>query len=149
MIEKTEGGFLMSQIKQVGGRVFERMLSEAGVDEFNGAQGRILYVLWQEDEVPIAKISKSTGLAKTTLTSMLDRMEQSGLIIRSYDKKDRRQILISLTDKAESLRGEYNSISDKINSIYYKDFTDEEIIKFELGLRKILNNLTEEGSKQQ
>ena len=45
----TNGGFLISQVKQVQGRVFDAMLQEAGIEEFNGAQGRILYILWQED----------------------------------------------------------------------------------------------------
>ena len=61
---KTNGGFLMTQIKQVGGRVFEKLLSQSGIDEFNGAQGRILYVLWQLDNIPISELSKKTGLAK-------------------------------------------------------------------------------------
>ena len=39
---ETKGGFLISRIKQVGGRLFDRMLSEADVDAFNGAKGRIL-----------------------------------------------------------------------------------------------------------
>lgn len=46
MLERTNGGFLISKIKQIQGRVFERMLDENGISEFNGAQGRILFVLW-------------------------------------------------------------------------------------------------------
>ena len=76
---KTQGGFLISRIKQVGGRVFERILSEKNIDAFNGSQGRILYILWQKDGVPISELSKETGLATTTLTSMLDRMESKTL----------------------------------------------------------------------
>ena len=53
---------MISQIKQVGGRVFDRILSDKNIDAFNGAQGRILYILWQGDGVPISKLSKETGL---------------------------------------------------------------------------------------
>ncbi len=74
---KTQGGFLMTQIKQVGSRVFEQMLREYGVSAFNGAQGKILYVLWEYGELPITGIAKYTSLAKTTLTSMLERMEDA------------------------------------------------------------------------
>ena len=42
---QTRTGFLISQIKQLQGRVFQRLLTESGVEEFNGPQGRILYVL--------------------------------------------------------------------------------------------------------
>ena len=31
-MEKTNGGFLISQIKQIQGRVFERLLLEAGIE---------------------------------------------------------------------------------------------------------------------
>ena len=47
---KTNGGFLVTKIKQLGDRIFEKILSEKNIDAFNGAQGRILYVLWQKDE---------------------------------------------------------------------------------------------------
>ena len=82
---KTQGGFLITRIKQVGGRVFERILSEKNIDAFNGSQGRILYILWQKDGVPISELSKETGLATTTLTSMLDRMEAANLIYREAE----------------------------------------------------------------
>ena len=88
MVE-TKGGVLISQIKQIQGRIFGKLLTEAGVDEFNGAQGRILYVLWQQENLPIVELSRRTGLAKTTLTSMLDRMEGLGHITRCFDPKDR------------------------------------------------------------
>ncbi|MFH1513398.1 MAG: MarR family transcriptional regulator [Bacillota bacterium] len=143
MLSETNGGFLISQIKQVSGRIFEKLLAQAGVNAFNGAQGRILYVLWQLDGIPIVELSKKTGLAKTTLTSMLDRMEQAGLLRRAYDPADRRQIRISLTGQARLLRGGYDAVSRAMSAVYYAGFTDEEIITFETTLRRILKNLNE------
>lgn len=141
MVSETSGGFLISQIKQISGRIFERLLANAGIDAFNGAQGRILYVLWQEDNIPIAELSKKTGLAKTTLTSMLDRMEESGLLLRIPDKTNRRQIRIALTDQARSLSGKYDKVSQEMNEIYYAGFSDNEITAFENTLERILTNL--------
>ena len=138
---ETKGGFLISRIKQVGGRLFDRMLAEADVDAFNGAQGRILYILWQKDGLTISQISAQTSLANTTLTSMLDRMEQSGLIVRSPSPTDRRALLIHLTDKAKSLQQDYDRISQQMNELYYLGFTDAEILQFEGYLTRILNNL--------
>ena len=148
MISKTNGGFLISQIKQIGGRVFEKILAESGIDAFNGAQGRILYVLWQTDGIPIVELSNKTGLAKTTLTSMLDRMERSDLIRRTYNKSDRRQVIITLTDKASGLRAEYNRVSDEMSEIFYQGFQDEEIERFESDLIRILHNLEEREEKR-
>ena len=143
MISETQGGFLISQIKQVGGRLFEKLLVNAGIDAFNGAQGRILYVLWQGDDVPIREISKKTGLAKTTLTSMLDRMESANLVVRELGRSDKRQIRVSLTSEARKLSDEYNKVSREMSGFYYTGFSDDEIIAFENTLRRVLRNLNE------
>ena len=116
------------------------------MDIFNGAQGRILYVLWEQGKLTSTEIGRLTSLAKTTLTSMLDRMEAGGLIERIPDKKNRRQILISVTDKAKDYREKYDWISDKMGEIFYSGFTGTEITNFEDQLRKIIKNLENEGA---
>ena len=143
MTEDKKGGFLISQIKQISGRIFEKILSEKNIEEFNGAQGRILYVLWQEDSIAIKELSNKTGLALTTLTSMLDRMEKMDLIKRTFDKTDRRKILIILTEKAISLKDVYYEVSEKMSEIVYNKFSKEEINQFEDYLDRILINLNE------
>ncbi len=146
-MEETKGGFLISQIKQIQGRIFGRLLTEAGIDEFNGAQGRILYVLWLEDNLPIVELARRTGLAKTTLTSMLDRMEKQGHLVRCYDNRDRRQIRIQLTDRVCKLEKKYQEVSDEMNRIFYKGFSEQEIKSFEVNLERILDNLETEEVK--
>lgn len=140
---ETQGGFLMTQITQISGRIFERLLTNAGVEEFNGAQGRILYVLWQDDDISIVELSHKTSLAKTTLTSMLERMEQANLIQRVADQTDKRKIRISLTETARKLNDDYNKISQEMNEVYYAGFSEEEVRAFEKELQKILTNLIE------
>ncbi len=141
---ETKGGYLISRIKQKSTRIFDRMLSESGIDAFNGAQGRILYVLWQQDEITISTLSARTSLANTTLTSMLDRMEAGGLIERRPDPADRRSRLIALTGKARALQSDYEQISGRMTERYYAGFSREEIIMFEDCLQRVLNNLEEE-----
>ncbi|WMJ90086.1 MarR family transcriptional regulator [Anaerocolumna sp. MB42-C2] len=138
---KTYGGFLISQIRQLQGRAFEKMLKESGIEAFNGAQGRILYVLWEYEKLSITDIGRLTSLAKTTLTSMLDRMEESGLVERIPDKKNRRQIFITITKEAKGYRKMYDQVSERMNELFYQGFTDVEIEDFENKLRKIINNL--------
>ena len=138
---ESRTGFLISQIKQVQARIFQRLLQESGVEEFNGPQGHILYVLWQKDEVPIVELSQKTGLAKNTLTAMLGRMEDAGLIERRAARSDKRQSLIVLTKKARNLQGKYDEVSQKMNEIFYKDFTQKEVEKIDGFLDRILLNL--------
>ena len=146
---ESRTGFLISQIKQVQSRIFQRLLQDSGVEEFNGPQGRILYVLWQKDEVPIVELSQKTGLAKNTLTVMLGRMEEAGLIERKASDNDKRQSLIVLTKKARNLQDKYNEVSQKMNSVFYDGFTEKEVLTMDGYLDRILENLekTERSTK--
>lgn len=134
---------MISKIKQIQGRVFEKLLVEYGIDEFNGAQGRILFVLWDDDNIPISELSEKTGLAKTTLTSMLDRLEASGHIRRELDPSDRRKVKIKLTKAADNMKNRYDEVSNRMNEIFYEGFNDDEIIAFEDYLTRVINNLIE------
>ena len=78
---------------------------------------------------------------------MLDRMEGLGHITRCYDSADRRQIRIRLTDTARKLEMKYKEVSDEMSRLFYKGFTDEEILRLDAGLETILKNLEEEERK--
>lgn len=144
---KSNAGYLMSRIRHLGNRAFNRYLAQSGVDGFNGAQGRILYVLWEHGPMPITGVGRLTSLAKTTLTSMLDRMEEGGLIVRTPGPRDRRQVTIELTPGARALRTEYDRVSDRTNELYYKGFSERELRAFEGYLGRILRNLEEDETK--
>lgn len=133
----------MAKIHQLGGRIFARLLKEHGVDQINPAQGRIMFVLWQEDNIPINDLAQRTKLGKSTLTSMLDRLEAIGLVMRVPSKKDRRKILIQRTPKDKDLEDLYVQVSQEMTRIWYKGFSDTRIKRFEADLQKILDNLTE------
>lgn len=143
-MKERQGGFLISKIKRIGGRRFDKILQEKKIDAFNGAQGKILYVLWQEGKLTATEISKKSGLAKTTLTAMLGRMKEQGLICMEENANDKRSAIVSLTPKAVSLEKEYYAVSREIEGIYYRGFSDEEIKQFEGYLKRILNNLEAE-----
>jgi MarR family transcriptional regulator, organic hydroperoxide resistance regulator len=147
MSKPTQGGFYISQIKQIQSRVFEKLLRENDIDDFNGAQGRILFVLWQEDHLTIHELGQRTSLAKTTLTGMLDRMEKQDHLRRSPDPDDRRQIRIGLTEKARASYAKYQSVSAQMSDIFYQNLSSEEITQFETTLAKVLNNLKEYEEK--
>jgi DNA-binding MarR family transcriptional regulator len=139
---QRQGGFLIAKIHQVSGRIFAKILKKAGISEINPAQGRILFALWKKDKIPITELAKKTLLSKSTLTSMLDRLEEAGFIIRIPSKKDRRTILIKRTEKNKRLESKYVQVSDEMTNLFYKGFASEEIDTFEEYLKRILANLT-------
>ncbi len=136
-----QGGFLIAKVHQVSGRVFAAMLHRAGI-EINPAQGRILFALWQRDGIPIQTLKEKTSLEKSTLTGMLDRLEEAGLVRRRLSSRDRRQILIERTDKDRALERKYTAVSKDMAGLYYRGFSDEEIDRFESFLGRIFENLS-------
>lgn len=142
MRQQRQAGFLMAKIRQVAGRIFERMLKDCNI-EINSAQGRIMFALWQEDGVSINELAKKTQLKKSTLTSMLDRLEKMGYVRRQRSKKDRRKVLIVRTIKDKNLESEYVKLSQEHTRLFYHGFSEDEIDRFEEDLKRILNNLME------
>jgi DNA-binding MarR family transcriptional regulator len=140
MRRKRQGGFLIAQIHQLAGRIFARKLREHQV-EINPAQGRIMFVLWQNDGIPISELAKETSLGKSTLTSMLDRLEESGYVARVRSQEDRREVLIKRTEKDDAWQEVYVQVSQEMSELFYDGFSESEIDEFERNLRRILDNL--------
>ena len=139
---ESKSGYLISQIKHMSDRALERVLSQKNIDAFNGAQGRLLYVLWQKDEISLKTLSDETKLAPTTLTSMIDRMEAQGLVNRIADKNDRRKTLIVLTQKAKALKKDYDDVSKQMTLSFYNGFSESEIEQCEQMLERIRDNMS-------
>lgn len=140
---ETNGGFYISQIKQLQDRIFDMLLRKQGID-INGSQGRILFVLWREDHLSMSELSKQTSLANNTLTNIIERMVQKGIVERSYQEGNRRQIFIVLSDKAKQMKYQVDAVSQQMNTLFYSGLRDDEVIQFEHCLKRILDNLKEE-----
>lgn len=137
----SRSGDYIAQIRLIGGRVFEKLLAASGTDAFNGPQGKILDAVWQQDGISAHEIGRRTGLANSTLTSMLDRMENAGLVERRRSTEDRRVIRVYPGPKAQFCREQYAAVSEKMTDIYFTGFSDEEITAFENYLLRVLENV--------
>jgi len=139
--EQREGGFIIAKIHQIANRIFNKMLKDYGLEELNSGQGRVLFALWQKDDVSIRELSMKTQLTKSTLTTMLDRLENAGFLKRGFDMDDRRIIKVILSENSKRLQKKYLEVSKKMTEVFYGTLTEEEIDEFEDYLRRILDNL--------
>ena len=139
----SRSGDYIAQIRLIGGRVFERLLAASGSDAINGPQGKILDALWQQEGLSAHEIGRRTGLADSTLTSMLDRMEQAGLVRRVRSTEDRRVVRVFTGPKAEACRAQYAAVSEAMTGIYFRGFAEEEAAAFESMLLRVLDNVRE------
>ena len=145
---ETRGGFYITQIKQLQVRIFERLLVQNGI-EVSGGQGRILFVLWKKDNLTISEISKETSLAKNTVSIVVDGMVRKGILERNINPMNRRQTIVSLTEYAKSIEEKYESVSQQMNTLFYRGFSQKEREEFEGYLERIVDTLilleTEQG----
>lgn len=144
---ETRGGFYITRIKHLQARIFEKLLTENGI-EISSGQGRILFVLWKEDHLTVSEISQKTSLAKNTVSIIVDGMVQKGILERNINPANRRQAIISLTEYARDLQEKYEQVSQQMNHLFYQGFSEKEREEFEGYLARILDTLTqfEEGS---
>lgn len=147
MIKKTRGGTLLSQVHQVCGRVWNKILRENDMTDLEGARGRIIFALWGRDGVPIKTLCEKTSLDKSTLTGIIDRLERDGYITKKPSETDKRSTLISLTGKEQEFAQKVQKVSNQMNKIFYKGFTNEEILQFDSMLERILANCKEAEDK--
>lgn len=137
----TEGGFLITKIQQLSQRIFDMLLKEYEINEITAAQGRVIFPIWQKDNLSFQELKKATLLSKATLSYMLDQLEKAGHIQRIRSQDDKRIIFIKLTKLNKDLMERFIQVSNGMKDIFYKGFSDNEIAAFEEYLKKVLKNL--------
>ncbi len=139
---KRKGGFLISQIHQISGRIFARKLKIHKI-KINPGQGRILFALWEKDGIPIRDLAKRTSLGKSTLSTMLKRMRDEGYLKIEHPPGNERTKLVYVLQQSKEIESAFEELAEEMNSIFYKDFANDEITRFEVDLERVFYNLKE------
>ena len=64
----------------------------------------VMMVLWEEREINVKELGSRLYLDSGTLTPLLKRLEQKGLITRQRDDKDERVLIVSITKEGDELK---------------------------------------------
>jgi MarR family transcriptional regulator, organic hydroperoxide resistance regulator len=64
----------------------------------------VMLALWGQSPLPVKELIEMLQLDGPTLSPMLKRLEASGLLTRSRDSRDERQLRVDLTDQGRALR---------------------------------------------
>ncbi|MBC1236948.1 MarR family winged helix-turn-helix transcriptional regulator [Nostoc sp. 2RC] len=94
-------GYRIKLLSQLLSRRFTDRLEPFGLTPFHWL---VLCCLWQEDGLPTSSIGDKLKQVGGTLTGVLDRMEERGLVRRERDTQDRRIWRIWLTDAGRELQ---------------------------------------------
>lgn len=137
-------------IRLLNGRIFQKLLSQDPGSLYRSEQGKILTVLWNSETgcATATDIALATGLANNTLTTMIKKLEEQNLVIISPCRIDKRKKYVKLTEQGWSQKEVGNRVSQKLDAIFYKGFSEEEIRQFESYQERILDNLKEKANEE-
>lgn len=74
----------------------------------------VLVSLWAADGQTVGQIGRALHLESNTLTPLLKRMEQQGLVARARGTKDERQVHVTLTPAGRALQTTLAAVPDCI-----------------------------------
>ncbi len=77
----------------------------------------VLNVLWAEDRRTVGVIADQLGLESSTLTPLLKRLEEAGLVRRTRNPENERQVLVELTEPGRALRARAGCLGDTLLSV--------------------------------
>lgn len=99
----------------------------------------IMLVLWEEKETSVMEIGEKLFLSSNTLTPLLKRMENKGVLQRARSKEDERKVLVSLTEKGVNMQKTACTIPEKLAAQAGNSFSLDRIIKLRDELQDFIN----------
>ena len=127
--------FILSKAYQRVYGIFKSRLQPYGLTPM---QGLVLNALYEEEGLSAGELGKRLSLDSATLSGVMDRMAESGWILKNV-KDDRRVLNIRLTDKALSFRYKITNDTEELNQEILSIFSMEErllLIRMLKDLRK-------------
>ena len=102
----------------------------------------VLLVLWEKDAQPVNDIAKRLMLETNTVTPLLKRMEDEGILTRAKGKQDARQMIVSLTEKGYGLRERLMDVPETVGqSVLCESVTPETVPGLFVMLDDIIHKL--------
>jgi DNA-binding MarR family transcriptional regulator len=139
-------------IKEIVG-VIRKFVRAVSLDAFKiskkcgltGPQSTLLRTLVKEGPLSSASLSRRLYVTPSNITGIIDRLEKKGLVERIRKKRDRRIVLINLTESGAELS---NSLPDPIEKkLIYElaDLEPEHVRILALVMNQILNLIDAKG----
>ena len=101
----------------------------------------VLLALWESGEVKVGELCSRLYLDCGTMTQMLKKMEESGLLTRCRCKNDERCVSICLTEKGWALREQVKNIPAQVGACI--TLPQEEAYELYRLLHKLLDTIDE------
>ncbi len=99
------------------------------------AQAKLLYVVATAGELSMSEIAQRLGVTVSTSSGAVDRLVELGLLARSDDPSNRRQVRVSVTQKGITTLGQLREPSNRQLRTLFELVSDEDLDVVERALR--------------
>ena len=118
-VEEPGEGIALARLLAMGFRLaitgLHERLAERGWDDVRPPYGFVLLAL-RSGPLTVTDVGGLMGMTKQAASQLVDAMAQSGYLVRSVDESDRRQRVLSLSVKGETLLGAVEEIYAEIEA---------------------------------
>jgi len=132
---------LTSRITEKAHKLIIRELEGQGINGIVPSHGGILALLFNGEKYTMKELAEKIHRTKPTVTVLVDKLVELGYVTKNKSYEDNRVTFITLTEKGLALEPMFTEISNKLNAVVYKDFSDSEAEYIEKALKKINCNL--------
>jgi len=109
-------------------------------------QTRLLLLISENDGVIQRDLAEEMDVRPSSMTEMLAKMEQLGLITRKQDEKDQRVMHIYLTDQGKTAVDESRKKESELTGTLFSGLTEEETSEMLRLTEKLVTHLDEMDS---
>lgn len=92
-------------------RTYKPLLDRLGITY---PQYLVLLTLWEGDGRMVGAIAARLGLESSTVTPLVKRLEVAGLVTRTRNPKDERQVQVHLTERGAALQEECGCLAEAL-----------------------------------
>jgi DNA-binding MarR family transcriptional regulator len=92
-------------------RTYKPLLDRLGITY---PQYLVLLALWEEDSRTVGTIAARLGLESSTVTPLVKRLEAAGLLTRTRNPRDERQVHVRLTKHGAALQAECGCLAEAL-----------------------------------
>lgn len=133
---------LLAQVSQVF-----RTVSEAFTDQVDVPRGQaaLLCVLIKQDGMTQSEIAEQLSVQGATVTNMLQRLEEAGLVVRRRDSEDNRLVRVYLTEAGRQKERSIHTQLISMQELIFKDISEEERATLRRRLKQIIENISEKS----
>ena len=133
-------GFLLSRATWAMNNFVNRMLRENDLGDISVAYFAVLQALWGNDGLSISDLGERAQLEKSTMTSLIDRMEGAGLVRREDHPTDRRAYRICLTARGKELEENLDQVVNRVYQHLTRGIPEKDLQKSTEVCKRLIEN---------